>query len=223
MLYKLRRKTLHQNFLWNRQLVKRLVQTSSIGKNDLVYEIGPGLGLITYELALKAWKVITVELDSNLAKRLKSQLRSVKNIEIHNQDFLKFQIYSKRYKVFANPPFTISGEIIKKLLWSKNPPLECFLVLQKEYAEKLMGTSYESQVSIQYKPWFEIKIVHNFKRVDFTPPATVDCVLLHITKRVTPLLDHNFKRRFVESLRIHPNIRSQKWTKTVDEFKRSQT
>jgi 23S rRNA (adenine-N6)-dimethyltransferase len=218
MLYKLRRKTLHQNFIWNRQIVKRLVRLSSIGKNDLVYEIGPGLGIITRELASKAWKVIAVELDTNLAKRLKSELSYVKNLEVHNQDFLRFKIYSNKYKVFANPPFTISGDIIKKLLHSNNPPLECYLVLQKEYANKIMGDPYEGVVSLQYKPWFKMEIIHRFNRGDFRPKATVDCVLVHITRRANPLLPVSKRKRFIEFLSHQQNLKYQNWTKWIEEF-----
>jgi 23S rRNA (adenine-N6)-dimethyltransferase len=215
---KLRRKTLHQNIIWNRQLVKRLVRSSSIGKNDLVYEIGPGLGIITRELVFKAWKVIAVELDKNLSKRLKSELSPIKNIEVHNQDFLKFQIYSNKYKVFANPPFTISGDLIKKLLHSHNPPQETYLVLQREYANKIIGIPYEGVVSLQYKPWFEMEIIHNFNRSDFRPKATVDCVFIHITKREKPLLPFNKQKQFIEFLRGQKNLKYQKWTKWVEEF-----
>lgn len=218
MLYKLRRGTLHQNFLWNRQLVKRIVRISSIEKNDLVYEIGSGLGIITRELVFKAWKVIAVELDFNLAKRLKSELNKIKNLEIHNQDFLRFQIYSKNYKVFANPPFTISGDIIKKLLHAKNPPEECYLVLQREYANKIMGVPYEGLVSLQYKPWFEMEIIHRFNPSDFRPKATVDCVLVYIRKRDYPLLPISSTRKFVEFLSHQENIKYQKWNIWIEKF-----
>lgn len=187
-MYKVRRRRLSQNFLVNRQLVRKLVRNSSISKRDLVYEIGPGKGIITEELAKKAWKVIAVELDLKLYRYLKEKFKNTPNVELHNKDFLKFEIYSKRYKVFSNTPFAIEGKIVRRLLDSKNPPLDTYLVMRREVAERMAGIPREGEFSVLHKPFFELSIIYRFRRDDFRPKPLVESVMLRAKKREKPLL-----------------------------------
>lgn len=106
VLYKVRRKLLSQNFLYNRTLVNSLVRNSSIGPTDTVLEIGPGKGFITSELLKISKKVIAVELDSKLVLHLKSIFYNFRNLKLYQMDFLEFSLPQKPYKVFANIPFS---------------------------------------------------------------------------------------------------------------------
>lgn len=193
---------LSQNFLKSRKLIKKLVGFSLICKNDLVYEIGPGRGIITEELAKKAGKVIAIEIDSNLVRHLKEKFKDNSYVEVINQDFLQFQIYANHYKVFSNLPFSVEGKIIRKLLDTKNQPFEAFLIMQKEVAKRLAGYPREGEFSILHKPWFEFEIIHHFSKFDFQPISKVDSVLLKISKRKEALLPYSHKRlyeRFVNT------------------------
>lgn len=196
MYCKLRRRRLSQNFLVNRQLVQKLVRNSSIGKADLVYEIGPGKGIITQQLAKVAWKVMAVELDPKLYRQLKEKFKDTPNVELHNKDFLKFEIYSKRYKVFSNIPFAIEGEIVRKLLKNKNPPLDTYLVMRREVAERMAGIPCEGEFSVLHKPFFELSITHRFRRSDFRPKPLVESVMFRAKKRKKPLLKPSEMRNF---------------------------
>lgn len=192
-MYKLQRR-LSQNFLRDRQLVDQLVRNSSIGPHDTVIEIGPGKGIITRALVKKAKMVLAVEIDSHLISPLVS-ISQTDSLILFNQNFLDFSLPHTPYKIFANPPFAIEGQIIRKLLDAPNPPEEIYLVLRKEHALRWSGYQ-PSMFAMKYGPWFTFKIVHQFKGTDFSPPTKVKAVLLHMSKRKQPLVTWADKDRY---------------------------
>jgi len=177
------RKSLAQNFLAKAHLAATLVNESSINLCDTVYEIGPGTGLLTKELAKRAKKVIAVEKDRKLYLKLMKKFANNHNIILHNADFLEFKIGEHLYKIFANVPFNITSAIIRKVLLDVSPPKEAYLIVQKEAAEKFTGARKTTQFSVLVKPWFMLEITKLFKRTDFSPVPSVDVVLMHIEKR----------------------------------------
>lgn len=188
-----------QNFLKSNELVAKLIETTSIAVEDIVYEIGAGQGIITQELLKKSNKVIAFEIDENLAKKLKTKLGSHDNLEIIQGDFLNYKLPNKPYKVFSNIPFNISSAVIKKLTEAPQPPNNAYLIVQKETAQKFAGKPTDkinSQIAILLKPWFELKIIHNFQRSDYFPKPSVDTVLLAITKKERPLIATSNKNNF---------------------------
>lgn len=187
-MYKIQRKLYSQNFLRSRKLTSFLVRGSSINKNNLVLEIGPGKGIITEQLIQKAGKVTAVEIDPMLYSQLQVRFKNVKNLTLYQGNFLDFQLPKVSYKVFANIPFSIEGEIIRKLVDAKNPPEDSYLVVMKELAYRLSAQYKENLFSIMHKPWFDFSIFHHFKKTDFTPASNVSSVMLHIKKRTLPLL-----------------------------------
>lgn len=195
-MYKLRRKLYSQNFLYKRKLVKKLVRSSSIGKNDLVLEIGPGKGIITESLTQQAKHVIAVEIDNDWYMYLQDKFDETPNITLHKEDILSFPLPSLPYKVFANIPFSIEGQIIRKLIDAKNPPKDCYLVMMKKLAYRLSAPYKENMFSIMHKPWFDFSIVYHFKRTDFSPVSSVDSVMLRFTKRKEPLIPWKDKKDY---------------------------
>lgn len=188
-MFKTRRELLSQNFLRNHGLVKWLIRASGISWNDTVLEIGAGSGIITECLLSASRKVIAVEIDRDLFAQLTSHLGNNNALELVCGDILDMNLPREPYKVFSNIPFSITGEIVKKLLFSDNPPDSCNLIVQKEAAEKFMvNQRNNSMLSILFYPWFEIKISHTFKRTDFRPIPNVDLCLLQIIKRPSPLI-----------------------------------
>src|SRR5580765_5988388 len=99
-----KQKRLGQNFLRSRRLAERLVSLSSIGPADVVYEIGPGRGMLTVELARRAKRVIAVERDPELARQLRRRFAAALNVEIVECDFLQYQVPAPtgRFKVFSS-------------------------------------------------------------------------------------------------------------------------
>ena len=179
---------LAQNFLRSTKFVHRLVNSSSITSLDTVYEIGPGRGVITAELARLARKVIAIEKDPQLARSLSIRFPDSGNVQIVQDDFMRFRIPDHKYKIFANIPYNLTADIVRKILYAHPTPDEAYLILQKEAAEKFSGSPRETQFSILAKASFDIRIMDKLRRTDFKPAPRVDSVLLHILKRCPPLV-----------------------------------
>ncbi len=177
----MRKDILSQHFLRSPRIALMLIGHSNIRKNDLVVEIGAGSGVITSALAHRCRQVIAVEYDHETAEKLRQNLakREIRNVEVVEQDFLEFDLPSERYKVFANPPFHLSSAIIHKLIESNNPPKSFYLILQKQFALKLLNTDrhYTSQLGEELIKVYQTKIRYPLKSTDFTPPPAVPTVL----------------------------------------------
>ncbi len=186
MLFK--RRSLSQNFFRNPLLVSHLVGRAGFGKNDTAIDIGAGTGPITVELAKRCGQVIAVEIDDDLVRQLRHNVRDFPNVEVWHGDIRQFNLPAGQYKVFANLPFHITADVIYKLLYFSNSPQEAHLVVQEEAAQKFAGMPQETQFSVLAKPWFDFEITWKFRRSDFFPPPAVDTVLLKIVKRKSPLV-----------------------------------
>lgn len=204
------------NFLCNRELVARLVRNSSVSQGDLVLEIGPGKGIVTEILLDVCKKVIAVEINENFLESLKSKFAKRGNLNLVWSDFLSYPLPKKeKYKVFSNIPFYITGEIIKKLLFSENPPVDSYLVVQKDAADKFIpGIGRNSMLATLFYPWFEIQIVYKFLRTDFRPSPKVDSCLIRIEKRSQPLLGESRLTRYRDFV-VHHFTRTRSAPKTA--------
>ncbi len=137
-------KGLGQNFLFNEHYLDAIVSCGDITKEDVVIEIGPGLGVLTTRLAEKAKKVIAVEIDSNIVPVLSSITREYNNIEIINADVMKLDLNTlidneSHVKVVANLPYYITTPIIMKLLEDKLNIESIVIMIQKEVAQRLVA------------------------------------------------------------------------------------
>ncbi len=183
-----KRKSLAQNFLTKSHFAVTLLNESSINQNDTIYEIGPGKGRLTKEIAKRVKKIIAIEKDHALYVKLLRKFGHTDNITVHNADFLSFKIKESHYKVFANVPFNITSAVVRKLVYTENPPEEAYLIVQREAAEKFIGVPKTTQFSVLLKPRFFLKITRYFRRTDFSPIPSVDVAMLHIKKRNCPLV-----------------------------------
>ena len=177
-----------QNFLRDQRLVRYLLDASSIGPADLVYEIGPGKGAITAALAGRCRRLIAVEKDPRLAEGLRHRLANVANVEIVRADFLDVPLPDGPYKLFANVPFNITAAIITKLASAPCPPEDCYLVVQREAAERFLGGPMGTLYAALLHPYLEASVLYWFARSDFSPAPGVDVVMLCLCKRGPPLV-----------------------------------
>jgi len=177
-----------QNFLKSRCLVDRLLDKSALGPDDVVYEIGPGKGVITERLAQRCRQVIAIEKDPLLVAALRSRFARTANVRLHEGDFLEYRLPGGPYKVFASIPFTITSAIVSRLTTAPVPPEDTYLMMQKEAAERFLGVPRETLSGVLVKASFALELLHRFRRDDFTPAPLVDVVMLRLCKRGPPLL-----------------------------------
>lgn len=183
-----RRIRFSQNFLRSPRLVDRLLDRSGIAPDDLVIEVGPGRGVITGRLAARCRQVLAVEKDPLLVEELRARFADAGNVALFAADFLQFPLPMTTYKVFANIPFNVTAAIVGKLTSGASPPVDAYLGMQREAAERFLGTPRETLVAVLLKPWFEPAIVHRFRPSDFAPAPGVDVVLLRLRRRELPLV-----------------------------------
>lgn len=180
-------KLMGQNFLINPRVLQKIIETADL-KNDIVLEVGPGLGTLTQELAKKAKKVIAVEKDKQMNEVLKETLKDFKNVEIIEGDILKILkqkpsiLKSSKYKVVANIPYYLTSPLIRMLLESANPPEEIILMIQKEVAQRITAQPPKMNllaVSIQF--YAQPKTISYVSKASFWPEPKVDSAIIKIS------------------------------------------
>ena len=200
-------KSLGQNFLINDSVVNKIVESAEITKNDLVIEIGPGLGNLTEFLLEKAGKVIAIELDQRMLEILNDRFSLYDNFEIINEDVLKVNLNElisknknseiKNAKLVANLPYYITTPIIMKLLEEKLDIETITVMVQKEVADRLIAIPGEKlSGAITYSVYYyatseNVTIVENNS---FIPKPEVDSEVIKLSIRKNPpveLLDED--------------------------------
>ena len=193
-------KPLGQNFLVSDETVEKIVESAEISKEDLVIEIGPGLGTLTNELLKKAKKVIAIELDSRMVEILDERFSLFNNFEIINDDVLKVDLVNiiksekenneiKEAKIVANLPYYITTPIIMKLLESRLDLESITVMIQKEVAERLCAIPGEKQSgAITYSVYYyaEAYKVLEVKNTSFIPAPEVDSEVIKLKIRKEP-------------------------------------
>ncbi|HKK54472.1 MAG TPA: 16S rRNA (adenine(1518)-N(6)/adenine(1519)-N(6))-dimethyltransferase RsmA [Patescibacteria group bacterium] len=174
-----------QNFLVSLEVYKKIVASANIKKDEVVLEVGPGLGFLSAELLKSARKVIAVELDDKLAKVLELALsaHSVDNLEIINENILDFDpsILEADYKIVANLPYNISSVFLRKFLTTKNKPKSLTLMLQKEVVERIVAEpGKHSLLSLSVQYYSQAKYIDTIKKENFWPQPKVDSAILHL-------------------------------------------
>ena len=182
-------KRLGQNFLINKKALNDFINACDLKKNDVVLEIGPGLGAITQEIAPKVKRVIAIEKDRKMCEIMKETLRDFKNIEIINQDVLEnlssskeLSLSSGKVKIVGNLPFYLTAPIIRKFLEIKNQPQEMVFMIQKEVAQRICAKPPKMSilaVSVQF--YAKPKIVSYLPKNSFWPQPKVDSAIIKIS------------------------------------------
>ena len=187
-------KSLGQNFLINKGVIDKMIQSADIKPDDTIIEIGPGLGVITEELAKKAKTVIAVEKDRKMAEILTKRFASSNNITIIQEDILKLshQIPTE-YKVVANLPYNIAAAIIRQFLenppGSKQPEL-MVLMVQKEVGQRICATPPDMSIlAVSVQIYSKPEIVGYVSAGSFWPMPKVDSAIIKITDIKTPGID----------------------------------
>ena len=179
-------KGMGQNFLVNKGALEKIIKSADLKKEDVVLEVGPGIGTLTQELAKSVSKVIAIEKDKKMIEILKETLKEFKNVEIIQGDILKTNIeLPKQYKLVANIPYYLTSPLIRKFLENppnQNQPEEIILMVQKEVAQRICANPKNMSilaVSVQF--YAKAKIIFYVKKENFWPKPKVDSAIIKIT------------------------------------------
>ena len=179
------KRSMGQNFLVDDNVLRKIVEAAELKSSDIVVEIGPGLGMLTEELAKYAGKIITIEKDSELARKLNDEIRmkndeQMSNVKILNQDVLEFNPSNlAEYKIVANIPYNITSVVIRKFLEAENKPSLMVLLVQKEVAERIIAEPGEmSLLSVSVQFYAEPEIISIVKKEAFFPVPEVDSAIV---------------------------------------------
>lgn len=157
-------------------------------------EIGPGLGTLTSALLRRFEKVVSVEFDGELARKLPNSFPG-KNLVVKNEDFLKFDLdsFESPYVIAGNIPYYITSPIITKILNTKNPPLRAVLLIQKEVAERIAAKKGDhTLLSLLVQNRANVEIGPLVKRDMFTPPPKVDSEVIVLNPKKPEVEDSVF-------------------------------
>lgn len=219
------KKSLGQNFLFDEQVLQRIVAAANITTADDVLEIGPGLGALTQQLAQAAHRVIAIELDDRLLPILRQQTAAYNNITIIHGDILEqnpqdWFAHSTSYKVVANVPYYITARILRHLLTHPLKPALLTLTIQKEVAERLTAVAGNMSllaVSVQF--YGRATLINNLASGAFWPRPRVASSVISINTQnrlpiTTTVTDENKFFRLVRAgfsqkrKQLHKNLRS---------------
>lgn len=208
-------KSLGQNFLINEDVVNSIVNSSNINKEDLIIEIGPGLGTLTSFLLEKAGKVIAVELDKRMIEILTDRFKLYNNFKLINDDILKVNLNEvigknlnetiKNVKIVANLPYYITTPIIEKIT-TLGLVKGMTLLVQKEVGERFLasnGTSTYGYFTAYLNYFYDMKKVIDVSRDKFNPSPKVDSMVVKFISNIKENLDFESFNRFLKKCFIN--------------------
>lgn len=179
------KKSLGQNFLKSKDVVYKLVETAQI-ENETVLEIGPGKGALTTVLLGKT-KVIAIEKDQRMVELLTEKFKDAiadGRLTLIHDDIIHpskpLDLEDHGYKLVANIPYYITGEIIEQFLSSNTQPVSMSLLVQKEVAERMVGKVGESILSISLKVFGTPRYIQTVSKKAFSPSPSVDSAIIYI-------------------------------------------
>ncbi|HLR72228.1 MAG TPA: 16S rRNA (adenine(1518)-N(6)/adenine(1519)-N(6))-dimethyltransferase RsmA [Pseudogracilibacillus sp.] len=192
------KKSLGQNFIIDTNILQKMIHSAHIDRTCGVIEIGPGIGALTEQLALKAKKVIAFEIDQRLFPVLQDTLAAYKNVKIIHEDFLKANIKQIIEQFFpsnlslhivANLPYYITTPILMKVLQNQLPVQTITVMLQKEVAKRMAAgpcTKEYGSLSIAVQYYTEARVVMDVPKTVFIPQPNVTSSVLQLVKRERP-------------------------------------
>ena len=192
------KKSLGQHWLKDPEILADIAEAAELTSDDVVLEIGPGLGTLTSRLLARANSVTAVEFDADLARKLPGQFPG-KKLTVVNQDILQFDLNQlpKNYKVVANVPYYITSKIVEKLMTAENKPSIAVLLVQKEVAERIAADPGDMSIlAVSVQVFAEAELDIEVPRQFFTPPPKVDSQVVVLRTRNSPLITSEDQRDF---------------------------
>jgi len=192
------RKKWGQHFLVDQNILDKVIQTAQVGKEDIVLEVGPGIGEMTLALARKAERVIAVEIDSKLVEIVREKLADYPNVEVIGGDILaldfkrSFSRQGQQMKVVANLPYQISTPLLFRFIESRQIFSTLTLMLQREVAERMAASPGGKQygpLSIFVQLFSNLSIRFLVKPSAFFPSPRVESAVVHMVWKEKPMVE----------------------------------
>lgn len=183
-------KSLGQHWLKDRDVLAHIADCAELTRDDTVLEIGPGLGTLTSELLKRSKKVVAVEFDEELARKLPAQFPGTQ-LEVVTSDILSFDLSSlpADYAVVANVPYYITSKIVQLLMTAQNKPRIAVLLVQKEVAERLAAQPGRMSIlAVSAQLFADVTLGDEVPARFFTPPPKVDSQVVILKTRSSPFL-----------------------------------
>lgn len=181
-----RRAAYGQNYIKNPALVRYVVGLLDVRQGESVVDVGAGEGAFTRELATMGAQVVALELDADNVQ----ELQKLPGVEVVPGDARQFEpkwtktpLEHGEYVTVGNIPFNLSSELVKIFLLKKPMPRLAAFVVQREFAERIVGTHERSLVSTLIECFYTGEIIHRFHKGDFSPKPSVDTVFVMFTLR----------------------------------------
>ncbi len=190
-------KGLGQNFIIDENVLERIMDGSDISKDDMILEIGPGIGVMTNVLCENAKKVVSIEIDKSLIPVLSETVGHHENLKIINKDVLKVDLLGlvkeefgdQKPKLIANLPYYVTTPIIMMFLEERIPVSDLIVMIQKEVAERITAkpsTKAYGALSVVVQYFTEPSIVTRVSRGSFMPMPNVDSAVIRLKVRDNP-------------------------------------
>jgi 16S rRNA (adenine1518-N6/adenine1519-N6)-dimethyltransferase len=192
------KKKLGQHFLTDRNILRKVIREAHVEDEDVILEVGPGLGEMTLELARQGKKVIAIEVDPKLVQVLNKKIADYPNVEVIQADVLKVDFRQIRghvegpMKVVANLPYQISTPLLFRFLESREVFSALTLMLQKEVADRIVsppGRKEYGPLSIFVQLVSDVSVRFFIKPTAFFPPPKVGSAVIHVVWRKKPVVE----------------------------------
>ena len=194
-------KKLGQNFLNSKSIAKFIVDSATISKNNTVYEIGIGKGILTPYLCEQSKNVISVEKDLNLYEESKVKFSNIKNLKIIHGDGFK---QNEKFDIFvSNLPYSESKKAIQWMLMEKFQ--HGIVMVQYDFAKKLLAhDNHRKAISVLAQSGFEMKILKTIGKENFTPKPKINSSIMSFTRK------HTFSKELIQSVNLMFSFRRKK-------------
>ncbi|GAC1430847.1 MAG: 16S rRNA (adenine(1518)-N(6)/adenine(1519)-N(6)) -dimethyltransferase RsmA [Chloroflexota bacterium] len=189
------RKALGQNFLIDESVLDTVVAAAELDPQDMIVEVGPGLGLLTERLTRSAGHVVAIELDDDLARVVHTRFVSLGTVQVHNLNVLHADLPAllgpeRPFKVVANIPYYITAPILRLFLEGPRRPEVLVLMVQREVAERIAAPPGKmSLLSLSAQVYAEPEVLRTVPASAFYPPPEVQSAVVRLRRRARPIAD----------------------------------
>ena len=219
------RKNLGQHFLIDPKVLERIIAAGELNQDDLVIEIGSGLGVVTAEIAKRVNHVIAVEIDTELMTISRDVLAPYNNITFVPEDILKTDLqkltHGRKYKIIGNLPYYITAPIVEKIITATDKPQLAVLMVQKEVAERMSaipGSKKFGSFSIFVQFYAEVELNSFVSKSSFLPWPEVGSAVITLAPHPTPRFPGIDEKKFFDIVHTAFQQRRKKLSTSLSEY-----